>query len=146
MDSQRSERTQRHSQTTSAPSVTTQHASFAAERAGLMFGCFPRGQANDPEIYTMAIAAVLAEYPREVILAVTDPRSGLPRKVKWLPSVAELAEACDAEKRYQDAKRFVESRQLKIEKRVDDIERTAESDALMAAKFRELLASLKGKH
>ena len=68
---------------------------LAAERTRLLFGCYRRGDANDPEIYTAAVAAVLAEYEPDVITRVTDPRTGLPRKTKFLPNPAEVAEACD---------------------------------------------------
>ena len=84
--------------------------SWAAERTGILFGCYRRGEANDPEIYTMAIAATLAEYPREVVEHVTDPRTGLPAKLKFLPSVAEVREACE------DQWKFVKARQQLIEK------------------------------
>lgn len=110
-----------------------------------MFGCYRTGDANDPDTYTAAITAVLAEYPIDVICAVTDPRSGLPRKSKWLPSVAELADACDAEKRYQDARAILAQREPRIKKRVEEIKRTAESDAQMASRFAELLTTLRGK-
>jgi hypothetical protein len=60
-----------------------------------LFGCYRRGEANDPETYTMAIAATLADYPREVVEHVTDPRTGLPAKLKFLPAVAEVREACE---------------------------------------------------
>lgn len=60
-----------------------------------MFGCYRKGDANDPETYTLAIAAVLAEYTPDVVRQVTDPRSGLPSRLKWLPSVSEVKEACD---------------------------------------------------
>ncbi len=62
-----------------------------------MFGCFRKGDANDPEIYVAAIAAVLSEYPESVIDFVTDPRTGLPRSCKFLPQVAEVSDACDAQ-------------------------------------------------
>jgi hypothetical protein len=58
----------------------------------------------------MAIAATLADYPREVAEHVTDPRSGLPAKCKFLPSVAEVREACE------DYWKFVKARQELIEK------------------------------
>jgi hypothetical protein len=61
----------------------------------LLFGCYRKGDANDPEIYTAAVAAVLAEYEPDVITRVTDPRTGLPRKTKFLPNPAEVSEACD---------------------------------------------------
>jgi hypothetical protein len=84
--------------------------SWAAERTAILFGCYRSGQANDPEVYTMAVAATLAEYPKEVVQHVTDPRSGLPAKLKFLPSVAEVREACE------DHWKFVKARQELIEK------------------------------
>ncbi len=75
-----------------------------------MFGCYRTGQANDPETYTMAVAATLADYPAEVIQHVTDPRTGLPAKCKWLPSVAEVREACE------DHWKFVKARQALLDK------------------------------
>jgi hypothetical protein len=62
-----------------------------------MFGCFRKGDANDPEIYVAAIAAVLSEYPESVVDFVTDPRTGLPRTCKFLPQVSEVSDACDAQ-------------------------------------------------
>jgi hypothetical protein len=62
-----------------------------------MFGCYRRDEANDPEIYCAAIAAVLSDYPRAIVEYVTDPRVGIPSRIKWPPSVAEVMEACDAE-------------------------------------------------
>jgi hypothetical protein len=58
----------------------------------------------------MAVAATLAEYPKEVVQHVTDPRSGLPAKLKFLPSVAEVREACE------DHWMLVKARQELIEK------------------------------
>lgn len=60
-----------------------------------MAACYRRDDAVDAEIYAAAMVAVLMEYPIEVVEHVTDPRTGLPRSLKWLPSVAEVAEACD---------------------------------------------------
>jgi hypothetical protein len=40
--------------------------------------------------------SVLAEYPLEVISRVCDPRVGLPAKSKWLPTIFEVKEECDA--------------------------------------------------
>lgn len=71
-------------------------ALFAAERAKILFGCYRRGDANDPETYTAAITAILAEYPEEVIQHVTDPRTGIARRTNWLPTVAEIDMACIA--------------------------------------------------
>lgn len=69
--------------------------SYAADRARLLLGCYRTGDANDPETYVAAIAAVLARYPEEIITAVTHPVSGIAVEVKWLPSVLEVKEACE---------------------------------------------------
>lgn len=68
-----------------------------------MFGCYRKADANDPEIYTAAIAATLADYEPEIIQYVTDPRTGLPSKLKWLPTVAEVREACEGHADYVKA-------------------------------------------
>lgn len=60
----------------------------------LLLNCYPNQKANDPEIYVGALASILTEFPYEVAAYVTDPRTGLPRNNKFLPSVAELLEAC----------------------------------------------------
>jgi hypothetical protein len=56
-----------------------------------------RTDVDDPGAYALAAAAILAEYPVNVVLRVSDPRTGIVRRVKFLPRLAELAEACDAE-------------------------------------------------
>jgi hypothetical protein len=83
---------------------------YAAERARTLFGCYRKGDANDPETYTAAITAILAEYSPEVIQRVTDPRTGIARTNKWMPNPAEVAEACDEAKGYLEGVRWLESR------------------------------------
>lgn len=84
-------------------------AAYAAERAQMMFGCYRKGDANDPETYTAAVAAILSEYSPDVVQRVTDPRTGIPRRMKFMPNPAEVSEICDevkalikAEKRLAD--------------------------------------------
>jgi hypothetical protein len=69
---------------------------YALQRAAMMFGCFRKGEANDPETYTAGVAAVLAEYDRDVIEYVTDPRTGLPSSTDFHPTIKEVREACGA--------------------------------------------------
>jgi hypothetical protein len=78
---------------------------YAASRAALMFACYRKADASDPEIYAAAVAAVLNDYPPEVIDYITDPRTGLPSKSQWLPSVFEVRRACEE---HQDYLRKVE--------------------------------------
>lgn len=67
-----------------------------------MFGCYRRGDANDPDTYVAAVAMVLSKYPADIIKTVTDPYSGLPARknengYSGLPDVADVKEACEAE-------------------------------------------------
>ena len=68
---------------------------LAAIKARQLFGCFRKGDANDPDTYAAAIAAVLTRFPPEVVAHVTDPRSGLPSRSNWLPTVHEVRQTCD---------------------------------------------------
>ena len=86
------------------------NVAFAAERTRLLFGCYRKGEANDPDTYTAAIAAILAEYPEQVIREVTDPRVGLPRKLSWLPTVKEVSDACDALEKFHESVEFMRSK------------------------------------
>jgi hypothetical protein len=38
---------------------------------------------------------VLDQYPTDVIIYITDPRTGVQRACKWPPTIAEIIEACD---------------------------------------------------
>lgn len=67
----------------------------AAALATMLFGCYRASEANDPETFIAAAAATLARYPTEIAIAVSDPVSGLPSTNKWLPSIAEVREACE---------------------------------------------------
>lgn len=58
-------------------------------------GCYRKDEAADPAIYSAAIVAVLEEYPDDIVSMVTDPRTGLPSKCQWLPTVKEVKDACD---------------------------------------------------
>lgn len=110
----------------------------------ILLGSYSRARPHDPETYTDAIAATLAGYPVEVIQRVTDPRTGLQRKLKWLPEVADVVEACDAEVSRLEviarAAALPEVRQKAIE-----APRDPEKDAEMAARFQRLMVELLGK-
>lgn len=87
-----------------------------------MLGCYRQGEAADPDIYSAAIAATLARFPLEVAQRVTDPRSGLPARSKWLPTVAEVREACDGEMATENRaaarqRRLAETEALLVESR-----------------------------
>ena len=58
-----------------------------------MFGCYRKADAVDPNIYAAAVAAILSEYDEETVAYITDPRTGIARKLQWLPTIAELDKA-----------------------------------------------------
>ena len=70
-----------------------------ARYAKILLGCYRTGDANDPAIYSGAIIAVLSDYPLDVVAACVDPRTGLPAQSKWLPTVAEIKDFCEARMR-----------------------------------------------
>lgn len=61
-----------------------------------MFGCYRKGDANDPDTYVAAITATLSRYPEDVIRTVTHPATGLPIQNDFLPTVREVYLACEA--------------------------------------------------
>jgi hypothetical protein len=75
---------------------------IATQRAALMFGCYRRGDASDPDTYVAAVAAVFSSFSEDVVFYVTDPRTGIPGDLKWLPNVAECKEACLRRQGYLD--------------------------------------------
>jgi hypothetical protein len=118
----------------SNPSFGSCDPSVAADRARILLGCYRKGDANDPEVYAGAMISVLSRYPESVARSVTEPATGLPSRLKWLPSVAEVVEACEAEMNYL-------RRALKRQQAIDDTVRSrlgiaapAESPAITAAR------------
>ncbi len=60
----------------------------------MLCACYRKDEAVNPEVYAAAVEAVLSDYPREVIEYVTDPRTGLPKRCAWLPSIKEVHDMC----------------------------------------------------
>lgn len=80
-----------------APMMDKEHAKYAVTRATAMLGFYRKDDAWDPEMFLTGISAVLAKYPREIIEKVTHPADGLPSKLKFPPTPAEVKEACEHE-------------------------------------------------
>jgi hypothetical protein len=93
---------------------------FAAERARMLFGSYRKGDANDPDTYVAAVAAILADYDDDVIVRVTDPRTGIARKLKFMPNPAEVADECDHAKKVIAGERLIAERRAAGCEWVDD--------------------------
>lgn len=80
---------------------------YATKRARILMGCYRKSDAADPEVYAAAVVAVLLRWPAAVITSVTEPATGLPSRCTWLPSIAEITEAC--EESYEPMKARIEA-------------------------------------
>ena len=63
----------------------------------MLLAAYRRDDLADPEGFVAQLGVVLEGYDDAVIVAVTSPHTGLQRRCKWLPTIAEVVEACDAE-------------------------------------------------
>lgn len=84
---------------TSSHSTNPPQLAYASQRAEVLFGCYRRGDANDPKRYVTSIAAVLSLYDADLIREVTDPRTGImttKEHASFMPNAGELKIYCDA--------------------------------------------------
>ena len=66
----------------------------------MLFGCYRRGEANDPDAYVLAIAAVLSRYEPDLVREVTDPNTGIQTTEKYMtfmPNAGELKVYCEGQ-------------------------------------------------
>lgn len=113
-------------------------AATAVARAQLLAGCYRKDDAADPATYAAAVSAVLAEYAPDIVQRVTDPRSGLPSRSQWLPTVKEVRDACeDLAWRQQETAAAVAREQQQLRER---------RQWLASQERRPTLDELKAKH
>ena len=112
----------------------------------MLFGCYPAGSANDPEMFITAATAMLACYPELVVERVCDPLRGLPAKNKFLPAIAEIRAACETEMVWFDSvERRDRERRHTAEVLAPAPPATAESRARVSAMAAGLIAELNAK-
>lgn len=61
----------------------------------MMLSSYRQDSFADPEGYVAQVAVILEPYRDEIIDYVTSPHTGLQRKLKWPPTIAEIVAACD---------------------------------------------------
>jgi hypothetical protein len=61
----------------------------------MLFSSYRKDQYDDPDSFMLQLGMVLEQYPDEVCRFVTDPRTGIQRRIKWPPTISEIVEACD---------------------------------------------------
>ena len=73
----------------------------------MLFSAYRTEQYPDPEGYMVSLGMVLEQYPDDVVVYITDPRTGVQRHCKWPPAISEIVEACDQRDQYlQRRERF----------------------------------------
>lgn len=76
-------------------------------QAKVLFSAYRRDEFADPEGFVAQLGVVLQQYHENVIMHVTGPLTGLQRRCKQPPSIAEVVADCDAETaRLEKIKRF----------------------------------------
>jgi hypothetical protein len=61
----------------------------------MLFTSYRTDQYPDPDAFMASLGLVLEQYPDDVIVYVTDPRTGVQRRCKWPPTIPEIVEALD---------------------------------------------------
>jgi hypothetical protein len=70
---------------------------LVSQRARLLLGSYRKIEADDPKIFIATLAAILAKYSDDVIMAVTDPAGPYRLGWKFPPDPPEIRAACEAE-------------------------------------------------
>jgi len=81
----------------------------------MLFGCYRRGDANDPETYVRAVSAVLSTYDADLIREVTDPRTGImttEKHMTFMPNAGELKVYCDGQAARKERLKLLGERKL----------------------------------
>lgn len=65
--------------------------------AKAIFSAYRRDDYADPDSFVLQLGLVLEPYADEVIDYVCSPRTGIQRRCKFPPAIAEVVEACEAE-------------------------------------------------
>jgi len=94
----------------------------------ILFGAYRLDQYPDAESFMLQCAAILADYPVQVVVYVSDPRTGIQRTNKFPPALAEIVGACDERLAYLH--RQIEHEQFQARKSQAIIERSAQQRAI----------------
>lgn len=61
-----------------------------------------------------SLGVVLEQFPEEVIVYVTSPRTGIQRRMKWPPTLNEIVEACEEHLSYLE--RLKQAKRVAVER------------------------------
>ncbi len=61
----------------------------------MLFSAYRRDDFSDPEGFVSQLGMILSDFPDEVVVYVTSPKTGLQRRSKWPPTISEVLTACE---------------------------------------------------
>lgn len=65
-----------------------------AKRVAMMFSGYPQSDFTNPEAAAVSMCSVFEDYSDAIIRFATDPKTGVQRRHKWPPKIAEVVEFC----------------------------------------------------
>lgn len=72
------------------------------DAARMLTGFYPAREVNDFKAYAAGMAALLGAYPLDFVRRVCNPVDGLPSRLKWLPTLADVKAALEDERARRD--------------------------------------------
>lgn len=78
-----------------SPPSAKSEPEWLATRIELLLSSYRRDEYANAAAFVTQLGMILGEYRKEVVEFVTSPLTGLQRKCKWPPSLAEVVEAAD---------------------------------------------------
>jgi hypothetical protein len=119
----------------------------ATQAAENLIGLYPAREVQNAKTFAAGVTALMAAYPVYAVKRVCHPVTGIPSRLKWLPTIAEIKAALDDEKvrRGRMGKNCLAIlRSYKEREEAEEYERNKGSHEERARKVAELLAPFKG--
>lgn len=82
-----------------------------------IFSAYRRADFADPDGFVVQLGSVLENYPEWVVAEVSHPKTGIQRKIKFSPSIAEIVEGCEAA---LEPQRRAEAKATEVEKQLKE--------------------------
>lgn len=111
-----------------------------ADRIELLLSAYRRDDYADAPKFVTQLGVVLSEYSDDVVQFVTDPRTGVQRRIKWAPSIPEIVEACDERKKALEKQAELEVWQAKMARAKEERLQYGRSADLPGITYGEFLA------
>src|SRR5262249_27055314 len=121
------------------------NATLVARAIKMIFSAYRKDDFADPEGFIAQLGVILETYPDSVVRYVSSPLTGIQRRLKFPPSIAEVVQACDDQiERERNMPMLAALPRIPKREEAPVPEATPEEKRAMASKFDDLLASMRG--